>query len=79
METLKEKGYEVLYLFDRIDEFTLDRMESYKEKNLNLLQEESLTFLKTCRTKKRSWRKTTENSSMIDKIKELFCRKGNFC
>ncbi|MBP2665534.1 MAG: htpG, partial [Firmicutes bacterium] len=32
MEILKEKGLEVLYLFDRVDEFAIDALREYKEK-----------------------------------------------
>lgn len=32
MEILKEKGLEVLYLFDRVDEFAIDSLREYKEK-----------------------------------------------
>ncbi len=32
MEALREKGYEVLYFFDRVDEFAIDSLREYKEK-----------------------------------------------
>jgi molecular chaperone HtpG len=32
MEILKEKGFEVLYFFDRVDEFAIDSLREYKEK-----------------------------------------------
>ncbi len=32
MEALKEKKYEVLYLFDRVDEFAVEKMMEYKDK-----------------------------------------------
>ena len=33
METLKEKGFEVLYLLDPVDEFTLETLHEYSEKH----------------------------------------------
>jgi molecular chaperone HtpG len=75
METLKEKGYEVLYLFDRIDEFTLDRMESYKEKKFKSITRGELDLPENAELKKEVEEKTTENSSMLDKIKELLAEK----
>ena len=32
MEVLREKGLEVLYLFDRVDEFAIDSLREYKDK-----------------------------------------------
>jgi len=37
MEILKEKGYEVLYLFDRVDEFAIDSLRQYKEKHFRAI------------------------------------------
>ena len=34
MEMLQEKGLEVLYLFDRVDEFAVDALGSYKGKTV---------------------------------------------
>lgn len=34
MELVREKGYEVLYLLDRVDEFTLEALREYKKKKI---------------------------------------------
>lgn len=75
LELLKEKGYEVLYLFDKIDEFTLDRMENYKEKKFKSITRGELDLPENAELKKEVEAKTTENSSMLDKIKELLAEK----
>lgn len=75
MESLKEKGYEVLYLFDKIDEFTLDRMESYKDKKFKSITRGDLDLPENAELKKEVEEKSVENSSMLDKIKELLSEK----
>ena len=75
MELLKEKGYEVLYLFDKIDEFTLDRMESYKDKKFKSVTRGELDLPENEELKKEVEEKSAENSAMLDKVKELLSEK----
>ena len=42
VENVKEKGFEILYLTDYIDEFTLKAMMNYEEKNFMNVADEKL-------------------------------------
>ncbi len=71
MELLKEKGIEVLYLFERIDEFVLERMMDYKEKKFQSITKGELDILNSDETKKAIEEKSKDNEKMLEKIKEL--------
>merc|ERR1712100_371074 len=42
VETLKKKGYEVLYLVDPIDEYVIQQLKDYEEKKLRNCSKEGL-------------------------------------
>ncbi|MCL6590374.1 MAG: molecular chaperone HtpG [Firmicutes bacterium] len=74
MELLREKGYEVLYFFDRVDEFAIDALREYKEKKFqsvsrgDLKLDDEETENKEEKSKKETV--TKENESLIKAIKE---------
>jgi molecular chaperone HtpG len=44
MELLREKDYEVLYLYDRVDEFAIDSLHEYQEKHLKSISRGDLNL-----------------------------------
>merc|ERR1712071_512004 len=53
METLKKRGYEVLYLVDPIDEYMVQQMKDYDDKKLKSVTKEGLDLDKTEDEKKK--------------------------
>merc|ERR1711907_915118 len=53
VETLKNKGYEILYLCDPIDEYMVQQMKDYDEKKLKSVAKEGLELDETDDEKKR--------------------------
>ena len=53
VETLKNKGYEILYLTDPIDEYMVQQMKDYDEKKLKSVTKEGLELDETDDEKKR--------------------------
>ena len=72
MELLREKGLEVLYLFDRVDEFAIDSMREYKEKKFHSISrgELKLQELESPAAKKDSEAVAKENEALIQAVKE---------
>ncbi|MCK4258373.1 MAG: molecular chaperone HtpG [Halanaerobiales bacterium] len=78
MELLQDKGFEVLYLFDKIDEFVIDTLKDYNKKNfksvsrgdLNLDGEENKD-----EEKEKNEEKANEHEDLIKVIKEYLGEK----
>ena len=72
MELLREKGLEVLYLFDRVDEFAIDSMREYKDKKFHSISrgELKLQELESPAAKKDSEAIAKENEALIQAVKE---------
>ena len=78
MERLKEKGYEVLYFTDDIDEFAIRAMMNYEEKEFKSITQGDLE-LESEEEKKAKEEMATENKSLLesmsqtlkDKVKEV--------
>ena len=69
MEKLQDKGYEVLYFTDDVDEFAANIMMEYKKKTFKSINQGDLD-LDDEEEKKAKEEKTQENKSMLDKMKE---------
>ncbi len=76
LELVREKGFEVVYLFDRIDEFVIDTLREYKEKKFKSvsrgelnLQEENNDSVKDLK------KQTSENSSLLQAVKTELAEK----
>lgn len=72
MEILREKGYEVLYLFDRVDEFTLESLHEYQSKHFKSISRGDLNL---SGEKEQAAKKATEelskaNEGLLKAIKE---------
>jgi len=69
VESVIEKGYEVLYLTDPIDEFTLKSMTDYKEKTFINVSSEELD-LNSEEDKQELEKANNENKDLLNAIKE---------
>jgi len=72
MEILKEKGLEVLYLFDRVDEFAIDSLREYKEKKFQSISRGDLKLqeLDAPKEKKDDEAAVKENETLTAAVKE---------
>ena len=72
MEILKEKGLEVLYLFDRVDEFAIDSLREYKEKKFQSISRGDLKLqeLDAPKDKKDDETVDKESESLIAAVKD---------
>lgn len=69
VETVKDKGYDILYLTQDVDEFCLQMMRDYKEKPFKNVSQGDLN-IETEEEKKELEQETTDNKSLLDAIKE---------
>ncbi|EGO61764.1 molecular chaperone HtpG [Acetonema longum] len=72
MELLREKGIEVLYLFDRVDEFTIEALQEYNEKKFQSVSRGDLQLdeFDSPEAKKDTEAIYKENESLIKAVKE---------
>lgn len=72
MELLREKGIEVLYLFDRVDEFAIEALREYKEKKFQSVSRGDLNLddVDSPEAKKDTAEIYKENEALITAIKE---------
>ncbi|MGL5512784.1 MAG: molecular chaperone HtpG, partial [Sporomusa sp.] len=77
MEILREKGIEVLYLFDRVDEFAIDALHEYKDKKFQSVSRGKLELDDSAspETKQDAEELAKENESLIKAIKERLSGK----
>ena len=69
-ETLKEKGYEILYCTDDIDEFTFKTLIQVGEKNLVSVNDTDLGLEETDEEKSALETEQKESRDLLDKMKE---------
>lgn len=70
IEMLKDRGYEVLYLTDDIDEFAFQMMRDYKEKEFKSAASGNLDLSETEEEKEKIDKKTEENKDLLTYIKD---------
>ncbi len=77
MELLKEKGVEVLFLFDRVDEFTIDALQEFKEKKFQSISRGDLQLddLESPEAKQDAESLSKENEPLLQAIKEKLSGK----
>lgn len=77
MEILREKGYEVLYFFDRVDEFTIESLHEYQEKPFKSISRGDLNLAgeKEQEAKKATEELNKENESLLKAVKERLTEK----
>ncbi len=69
-EVLKEKGYEILYLTDSIDEFALQVMREFDEKQFKSVSGEDLEIEETKDEKEAAEKQAEENKDLLEFMKE---------
>ena len=69
VEAVKDKGYDILYLTDNVDEFCLQMMRDYDSKTFKNVTQGDLN-IETEEEKKNLEEQTNDNKDMIDAIKE---------
>lgn len=69
-EFIKSKGYEILYLTDELDEFVLQMMRDYKEKEFKSVAAEDIAEGQTEEEKKEIEKAEADNKELLDFIKE---------
>ncbi len=69
-EAVKDKGYEILYFTDDVDEFTIKMIMNYKEKEFKSISASDLD-LTTDEEKEEVKKKTEDSKGMFDYMKEV--------
>ncbi len=69
-EMLKDRGYEILYGTDEVDEFALKVLHAYDEKEFKSVADDDLGIEETEEEKKASEKKNEESKEMLSKIKD---------
>lgn len=69
-ELLKDKGYEILYFTDEVDEFTVRILENYEEKPFRSVSDQDLGLSEDEEEKKETEKQIEENKELLDFIKE---------
>ncbi len=69
VETVKDKGYDILYLTQDVDEFCLQMMRDYKEKPFKNVSQGDLN-IESEEEKKELEQESTDNKSLLETIKE---------
>jgi molecular chaperone HtpG len=75
LETLKKKGYEVLFLADPIDEYCTQQLKEYDGKKLKCITKENLEFDQTEEEKKAFEEKKAEFEPLCKLIKDILADK----
>lgn len=70
MDLFKDKGYEVLYCTDEIDEFALKIMQSYDDKEFKSISDKDLGFEMSDEEKKEQEEKQEEAKDVLTAVKE---------
>ena len=76
LEAVLDKGYEILYFTDSVDEFMANVLHDYDGKTFKSLQQGNLDF-DTKEEKEKIEKKTKDNENLINKIKEELKDKVN--
>lgn len=74
VQKVKDKGYEILYLTDNVDEFVLQVLGAFKEKNFKNISQGDLD-LDSEEEKKELEKKAEENKDMLQGLKEALGEK----
>ena len=68
-EQVREKGYEILYLTEDVDEFVVRALRNFEEKEFRSVNDEDLGF-ESDEEKKETELRETENKDILDFVKE---------
>ena len=75
MDLFKEKGYEVLYCTDEIDEFALKILQNYDDKEFKSISDKDLGFEMSDEEKKAQEEKQEEAKDVLTAVKEALGNK----
>ena len=75
IELLKDKGYEILYLTDNVDEFALKMMMNYEEKEFKSASDEDLEIQQTEEEKEAAKKQAEDNKELLELMKEALSGK----
>ncbi|MDT8899788.1 molecular chaperone HtpG [Anaeroselena agilis] len=77
MELLREKGIEVLYLLDRVDEFAIDALREYKDKKFQSISRGDLKLdgVDTPEAKQETDKLAKDNEALLNAVKEQLAGK----
>jgi Molecular chaperone, HSP90 family len=70
IEMLKDKGFEILYLTEDIDEFAMTMLRSYKEKEFKNASSEDID-IESAEEKEQSKKQSEENKDLLGLMKEV--------
>ena len=70
-ELLKDKGYEILYLTDNIDEFALQVLHAYNEKEFKSVSADDLDLGETTEEKEKAEKQAEESKDLLAAMKGL--------
>ncbi len=73
-EVIKDKGYEILYLTDSVDDFVVQTLMSYDEKQFKSVNDKDLG-IETDDEKKDMEKQTEDNKALLDFVKESLGEK----
>jgi len=71
LETLKKKGYEVLFLVDPIDEYSVQQLKEFESKKLVCITKEGLKLDETEDEKKKAEEEKAKNENLLKLVKEV--------
>ena len=71
IELLLDKGYEVLYMTDEVDDFLIRMIRNYQEKEFRSASGEDLGLEETDEEKEEFEKKASENKEMLEKMTEM--------
>ena len=71
LEVLQDKGYDVLFLTDDVDEFMLRMLDTYDDKSFKNVSESDLGFEQSEEEKKEQEKKLSDNKALLEKIKDV--------
>jgi molecular chaperone HtpG len=77
MEILRDKGFEVLFFFDRVDEFAIDALREYKEKKFQSVSRGELKFddEESKEEKSKTEEVAKDNESLLKAVKDALDKK----
>lgn len=70
-ELIKDKGYEILYMTDDIDEFAIQMLREYDEKEFKSVSAEDLGVDDSAEEKEAVEKKAKDNKELLDYMKEV--------
>jgi molecular chaperone HtpG len=71
IETLKRKGYEVLYMTDPIDEYAMQQLKDFEGKKFMCVTKEGLQMEETEEEKKQAEEEKTANENLCKTVKDI--------